>query len=386
MNICIIGWYGSGTLGDRSILLGLAKVFNDTYPKTTIYLGSMNLFYSERCLFEDRNIYKLLAPNVKISLFDIKDKNEYRNIINKSYMVAMGGGPIMDLHELSVIQYGFRYAKKQSIKTALLGCGIGPLLRDKFKKIVADILVKSDLSIFRDPNSVLTANVIVREYGEIMNTPIYSLHDPAIIPIGVFKKYKDTNINNNNYLLISMRDFPARIFESTKNASLDQNFAQILIKLSASYEKIILAPMHTFSHGNDDRIYLSELKHMANCNNIEVIQKPLNVFQMFSLIKNASACIGMRYHSIVFQTYLNGKNAIIDYTYPGVGKIASYLDQINGKEQFKKLYINLHDGKVKYDEFIDNVSNINSVDPFSFDENVFDETSNSYSKIIKDNI
>ena len=81
MNICIIGWYGSETLGDRSILLGLAKVFNETYGECKIFLGSFNTFYSERAFFEDKLFYEKIAPKVEIELFNSTNKNTLKELL-----------------------------------------------------------------------------------------------------------------------------------------------------------------------------------------------------------------------------------------------------------------------------------------------------------------
>ena len=49
----------------------------------------------------------------------------------------------------------------------------------------------------------------------------------------------------------------------------------------------------------------------------------------------------MRYHSVLFQTVLNGNNFILDYTNKKSGKIRSFLDEYGLNGFYKSRYINL---------------------------------------------
>jgi len=382
MKICVIGWYGSETLGDRSILLGLAKVFNDTYEKCTIYLGSLNPFFSDRCLYEDQKFYDSISPNIDIVVFNSKNKKQLQNHILKSDLLAMGGGPIMELGSLILIQFSFRYAKNNNKKTAILGCGLGPLFREIYKKMALDILQNSDLIIFRDESSITTARHLSFEYKKPIKAPMNYLHDPAIIPIGFFEQMEHQT-DNKNYILINLRDFPAKTFQTSKQIDLDEKFVKMIKELSETFDEIILVPMHTFFLGHDDRLYLSKIKQMADFEKVKVVQRPPSVLDLFYLIKNASACIGMRYHSIVFQTFINGKNAIIDYTLPDSGKIVSFINLINGVDRFKPNYINLHNKNIDFEKFNSSLFNLKDITPFQYDENIFNKTAYSFSRYLK---
>ena len=365
-------------MGDRSILLGLLQIFSNTYGKSKIFLGSINTFFSERCLFEDEDFRKLLAPDVTIHLYDSKDKRTLKRIIEKSDIVVFGGGPIMDIDGLRMIKFAFQYAKKRNKRNAILGCGVGPIFKESSKKLALEIFKLSDLSILRDPLSVQTINEISKTFEYEIVTPISYLHDPAIIPVGTF--LRDNNkINKNKNLIINLRDFPAAIFRKTKKNDLDYSFAEFVKSLSSSFEQILLLPNHTFFHGGDDREYLSKIKHLSNNPNVKVQQKPLGLYSLFSNIYSASACVGMRYHAIMFQTFLNGRNAIIDYTLPDNGKIHSFLVSINGVEHYNKWYLNMHDDIFNLAEFSSNIKNISEKTIFKFENVIFQNTINNYS-------
>ena len=294
----------------------------------------------------------------------------------------MGGGPIMDLEELLMIRFAFKQAKRRKKKTALLGCGVGPLFDKIFKKITLDIFKYSDLSILRDRISFFTINTIAKELKCNLSSTIFCLNDPAIIPIGFFLKTSFKKETKKN-MLINLRDFPVTIFKTFKKLNADKEFVEMIKRLSEVFPIISLVPNHTFFHGNDDRFYLSKIKQLSGCANVNVIQKPLSVFDLFSLIRNASACIGMRYHSIMFQTFINGRNAIIDYTIPSTGKIFGFLEFNNGLSHYKDWYLNMHADSFDLIGFSDRIKNITEKEKFIFDKNIFENTSFQYSIYLK---
>ena len=125
--VCILGWYGTETLGDRAILDGILSALYLAYGECNILLGSLYPFFTERTIYEDGEIYKNTAPGCNITIFDIKEKTR-GHYIEKSDVVIMGGGPIMELNLLYLIYNCFKNAKSYGKKIIVLGCGIGPLL------------------------------------------------------------------------------------------------------------------------------------------------------------------------------------------------------------------------------------------------------------------
>lgn len=376
MNICIVGWYGTETLGDRSILLGLAKIFNDMYGKSTIYLGSIYPFFSKRCLMEDKEFLGQLAPDVSIEIFDVKIKSEYKKHIKKCSLIAMGGGPLMELLELGIIGYGFGYARKHNIKTALLGVGIGDLKSAYYRKIVSHLISLSDLCVFRDEFSREEAQTLLNEYG-YKNANLQVSFDPAIIPVGFYvDKYSDVKEKESQTIAINFRKFTHSFSEQES----DKMFIDFLKKASEKYTKVTLVPMHNFSIGGDDRVYLSKLQLLTGCENIKVLQKPQSLFELFKTFADAEFCVGMRYHSVFFQTLINGKNMIIDYTSPKKGKISGFLDIISAGEEYINLYTNTQQAAFEMPD----LRYLESKKKTYYDRAIFDKTQSDYSAFISD--
>lgn len=329
MNICILGWYGTETLGDRAILEGILQIFEKIDNANKIYLGSLYPFFTERTLFEEEYLLNKLGIKSEIIVFNERKGSQLKNYIRNADFVIMGGGPLMDLIELDIIDAAFSFAKKMKKRTGLIGCGIGPLKKREFRKSVYNIISNSDLCIFRDSNSLETAKILCKRYGSmIKKNCLYSSLDPAILPLQVLNRVEEDN--KTNQIVVNYRDLGFQIASQDKIQHVFHKLVDFTRNLSYLYEQVILLPNHTFYVGGDDRYFLSKIKiELTDCTNIVVCQKPKSLLETFSIISCSEAAVAMRYHAILFQTLLNGNNYILDYTDKKTGKINSFLKDID---------------------------------------------------------
>ena len=72
-----------------------------------------------------------------------------------------------------------------------------------------------------------------------------------------------------------------------------------------------------------------------------VYNKPPTLTETMNLYKNALFCFGMRFHSVLLQTILNGRNYVLDYTDPIKGKIFNLLNQLNVFDKYQNRYYSL---------------------------------------------
>ncbi len=343
MKITIIGWYGTETIGDRGILAGLISIFNQAYDEFEIKLGSLNPFFSERTINEDLSLYKeLTGKEVSISIFNTKNTKYLRETINDSHLVVMGGGPLMDLSELFMVEYAFKFAKKRHIKTALLGCGIGPLFQKKFKISVLNIIKNSDLVILRDTQSKINLKAISRELVEsVGGIHLHVSIDPAV---ECCIKYSQMNtISAKEYIAVNVRDFPIDYSESVTGDLINNKIIMFIKKLSEQYpdREIRLIPMSYFYLGCDDREFLNKIILKERLDNVTVQNKPLTLKNTMKVFQSAYFNVGMRFHSVVFQTMLSGKNFVLDYTEPGKGKISGLIEDVDENGFYKNRYASL---------------------------------------------
>ncbi len=341
MKVCIIGWYGTETIGDRGILAGIISILNQTYSGNfSILLGSLYPYFTERTLIEDNSFYtSVTGKHLNISLFNSKKSNELEDAIVKSDLVLVGGGPLMHINAMFMIEYAFKFARKINKKTCIFGCGIGPLHKKRHQKSTLEIVKSSDVTILRDSASA-------RQLGELSenqnNSEIFVSLDPSV---QCLLDFISTEIKQEyeQYIAVNLRTFPDEYsrepIAKVVNDKLT-DFIKILTEKSGE-SKIKLIPMHYFHIGNDDRDFLNTVYLKNIHKNIEVQNVNLSLKETLSVFRNATFCVGMRFHSVVFQTILNGKNIILDYTEPEKGKIFGFLSDIGGNSYYEDKYFNL---------------------------------------------
>jgi polysaccharide pyruvyl transferase WcaK-like protein len=170
------------------------------------------------------------------------------------------------------------------------------------------------------------------------NKKIKVIGDPAIISIenyrNQYKSYRE------DYVAINFREYTSSEYGS--NCYYDIEFARKVVNtIRNKFEKVLLVPMHTFAIGGDDRKHLSEIVFNQNYDNAYVLHEPMNIYELYKIYLNAKACIGMRYHSIVMQTILNGNNFILDYTNVKTGKINGFINMLKNNKFYGDRIIHL---------------------------------------------
>lgn len=341
MKITIIGWYGTETIGDRAILAGILSFLSKSYGSFEINLGSLYPFFTQRTIQEDTSLWqKIVGDDLKINLFDSQSINDLESNLDDSDLLIMGGGPLMHIAPIFMVEYAFKKAKKNGIRTAILGCGIGPLFYDKFKKSVIEIINSADLVILRDQKSKANLQNISDEYSvTIDDLNCLVSYDPAVEC--VLKTQDFCSADNKDYIALNLRKFPDEY--SKKKLDINRKLEKFVLELAKRYKEhtIKLIPMHYFHIGGDDRLFLNKIYFDSGCDNIKVQNKPLSTFQTINVFKNAIFNLGMRFHSVIFQTISSGRNFIMDYTEPSIGKISGFIYDIDPEKFYSDRYINL---------------------------------------------
>lgn len=354
--IVIIGWYGTETIGDRAILAGLISFLYQAYgPEFDLKVGSLYPFFTERTVNEDYSFWKKLCDGEKfnVDIFDTKKYWELDDAIKWSDIVIMGGGPLMDASELSMVEYAFKKAKKTGKQTAVLGCGVGPLFKRKYQKKVVNIVKYSDLTIFRDTISHKRFDDLVNMYG--VDIDQNSVHDslcPSIEACLSYKKfYPDMPQRyKEDYIAVNLRDFPQEYSTQDIKKNVNEYLLDMIKQLIKETSLTIrLIPMHYFHVGSDDRVFLNKLMFALSeeeQKRVIVQNQNLSLVDTMNVFFHATYNIGMRYHAVVLQTLLHGGNYILDYTESKVGKISGFLEDIGAEAYHKDLYISLHSSEL----------------------------------------
>ncbi len=351
LKITIIGWYGTETVGDRAILAGLISIFNKSYEYFEIKLGSLYPFFSDRTLNEDYAFYKeIIRKDLKVDIFNSKSHSELLDVIKNSDLVVMGGGPLMDLDELFMVEYAFKKARRLGIKTALLGCGVGPLFHKKYKKSVLNISLNSDITILRDSRSKENLEAIYNEFNKDFNTKIVDTsYDPAVECVLEYNTLN--NKNEKEYIAVNLREFPLEYNQKNDSKNINNGLKRFIKLLAEKYQdrEILLVPMHYFHIGGDDRVFLNAIALELGLENITVQNSHMTLKETIEVFHNAYFNIGMRFHSVLLQTTCSGKNYILDYTEPYKGKIAGFLNDIDVDGFYENRYVSLQEEEVSVD-------------------------------------
>lgn len=347
MNIAILGWYGTETIGDRAILAGVINLLSEILPKFDISLGSLIPDFSKRTLLEDSDFYNEISQYHLngISIFDSLNRNELKKAIEKSDLVIVGGGPLMDIDQMFMLEYAFRYAKRKGHNTAIIGCGWGPLKSKKYIESAISIIQNSDLTIFRDATSLNEyVDQSKNSFGDVKN--VFSSLDPAFFCADYFRRM-NTYRNSEHYVAINFRDISKDQY-CGNSLNNDKIFVNIINSIRKQYcLPVHLVPMHSYFIGGDDRSQFNRIAFSLNDSNVIVHNNPPSLVEVMSLYKNAQFCVGMRFHSIVLQTVLNGRNIILDYTDPDKGKIIGMMRELDMINAYRDRYYSLVNLSVK---------------------------------------
>jgi polysaccharide pyruvyl transferase WcaK-like protein len=345
MEITIIGWYGTETIGDRAILAGIFNVLSEVFSSYSVRLGSLYPFYSERTVFEDYDFFKAVSLEKlqSIVIFDSRNPRELRKNIRASDLVMVGGGPLMDLMEMNMLEYAFFYARKKHIRTALFGCGWGPLKNKNVLEKALRLAMLSDVVVFRDQDS---KNQCINHCPQLSSKVIPSI-DPAFFACDFFMKQVKVE-RKECHIAVNFRDVSLEGDHYT-NQTVPVNTLSNLVSAIAYQTDlpIHLVPMHNFAIGGDDRDFLTRIEKKVGMPNVQTMQVPLGLFETMEQFFHAKMCVGMRFHSVVLQTMLNGNNYIIDYTDPSTGKIIGMMRQLGIVDVYKNRYYSLYSGLEK---------------------------------------
>jgi len=342
-----LGWYGTETIGDRGTFAGILSILFKNIGIEQIYLGSLFPFFTEKTVFEDHPFWVTLIgsdPNIKI--FNSTKPKELENHITQSDIVLIGGGPLMHLESMYMLAYAFKFARRKGKKNIIFGSGVGPFFTKRHKKLLAILFEFSDRIVLRDKTSLMNAKDIFSELGKVFEENKISVSlDPAVGLCLQFKKKKNQKISiphsDQITASISLRDFPKEYLKDKTDLDNMKNRIEFFYKkLISSFNRTRFIPMHYFTIGGDDRKYLNKLYFDYPSDNSYVQNVPLSLEETMDEFFSADICFGMRYHSVIFQTLLNGKNFIIDYTEPKKGKISSFVKDINFP---KERYVNIQE-------------------------------------------
>lgn len=317
--VLIVGWYGTETVGDKAILLGIIKSLRSELGDFDLTVASINPFLTKQTLFE-------LGVSGRVIGTDDIELIRFAKFCDK---VIMGGGPLMGLNELYIPLVSF-YVAHYCRKTAIVhGCGIGPFKLDSHKKAVGQILKYASRILLRDSDSVKYAKEEFNCSGELSG-------DPAQIVLREIATERNKNGRTSKKVMACfLREWT---WEYDQNSSSEFEFREkrkhfelgLAKKIKDLYslsgcEEIKFYHMHNFVIGNDDREFSKRFvtTHFNEWNNVSIQEELSTVENIAAAMCQSTLNVCMRFHSVLFAETLKTDFKAIDYTQGG--KIEAYL-------------------------------------------------------------
>lgn len=304
----ISGYYGFENIGDDAMLMAIID-------NMKMYRKDMRILVLSKNPIETSLIYNVDSINrfnlLKI-LFTMK----------KSKVFINGGGSLIqdNTSTRSLIYYlaMIWLAKKQGMKVMIYANGIGPLNKERNRKLTKKVVDRVDVITLRENLSYNELKNLEINKPEIMITA-----DPAL----TLEPESDAHINqlflkegidpHQQFIGISVRKW------------VDHEKYETVIAETADYvvDKYGITPLFIAMHYPGDLVIIdniiSKMKHKS-C----VIRKKPSVSEMLGIIAKTQMLIGMRLHALIFAASL--KIPIVGMVYePKVEGFMQYIDQVS---------------------------------------------------------
>lgn len=304
----ISGYYGFKNIGDDAMLMAIID-------NMKMYRKDMRILVLSKNPIETSLIYNVDSINrfnlLKI-LFTMK----------KSKVFINGGGSLIqdNTSTRSLVYYlaMIWLAKKQGMKVMIYANGIGPLNKERNRKLTRKVVDRVDVITLREN---LSYNELKRL--KINKPEIKITADPAL----TLKPENDAHINqlflkegidpHQQFIGISVRKW------------VDHEKYEAVIAQTADYivDKYGITPLFIAMHYPGDLAIIdniiSKMKHKG-C----VIRKKPSVSEMLGIIAKTQMLIGMRLHALIFAVSL--KIPIVGMVYePKVEGFMQYIDQVS---------------------------------------------------------
>lgn len=323
--VMICGWYGTETLGDKAILLGVLDAVSQSLGPCEVSIASLEPWISRH---SQRQIEE-------IADIDILELDRARQAVKDIDLLIFGGGPLMAVNAMTDMLALFRDAAANGVPTVAAGVGVGPLGHPVLNDCVARLLRLSSARIFRDS----TSREAAIKLGAGDPTDRVS-GDPARDWFGRQRPAAPIDPSASPRLLLALRDWPTEQYTRLPRREADNakhEFEQRLIGLLRAVVQrvptVTMIPFAMCTHhlGGDDRWFYRRLLRQAPdlLANIEAryLTHECDLREACDVFAGADAALGMRFHSVMLAAEMGRPVLALDYSGASgkVGTLSSAL-------------------------------------------------------------
>jgi len=278
-NVVMMGYYGYGNSGDDALLCAILKDLKEAVPTFSPVVFSYNP--------EDTAAEHGVTAVNRFNVLKMKKAMKHAKVF-----IAGGGSLIQDItstKSLIYYLYCIKLAKKYGLKVMLYANGIGPVIKEKNKRTVKEILDLADVITLRDSDSFeLLKNLgVTKPQISVTSDPVFSLstcdEDGA-------KRILEKLGVDGKYIAVSARSLTKGVEDFAKN------FAEMMDYIS---EKTGCTPVFVpMQYEKDKRIsqkIIENMKHRA-----VFVDLKTTIAETMGIISNAESVVAVRLHMLIF--------------------------------------------------------------------------------------
>ena len=305
-DIIISGYHGFANSGDEALLFAILNTLRKKQSDLDFTVLSK-------------------TPSETSEVYGVKSINRYnffkiRKEMKRSKMLLFGGGSLLqDVTSSKSIRYYLaiiHMARKCGLKTMLYANGIGPIIKEKNRRLASKILNEVDVITLRDDKSdeELKSLGVTKPSVIITADPAFTI-DTDITQSGRFFTNMAGVPQGTKLCIVSIRSWK---HSSPYFVSDMARLCDYMVEKHSIYP--LFVPMQFPEDTEISRAVMSLMK-----NSSYIISRELSVPEMFSVLSEAEILIGMRLHSLIYATTLAIPALPICYD----PKISAFMESLN---------------------------------------------------------
>ena len=329
-NVVLSGYFGFNNAGDEAILYATIKTLKkiDSDLRMTVLVNDFDKNKKQYDSFE-------LDVVDRWGIFDV-----IKSIWRCDLLISGGGSIIQDVSSVNSPLYylGIIFIAKLLGKQVMIySQGIGPLKKDRNRRITAWLFNKADRITVRDQESKedLTSMGVTKEIIVTADSVLGLPSDDINEELGrkILDRYGICKEEGKKLLGVCIRPWD-------KNGYL-KNLIEVLDKMAENGWKIIFVPMQ---FPVDVAISRETAKQMTNHEDVVVLRESYSTEEFMAIIKNLDLLVGMRLHSLIISAVVGipmvglSYDQKIDRFLRQVGQVALIsVDNINSQTLLEML-------------------------------------------------
>lgn len=307
--VMIFGWYGTETLGDKLILLGIIKALKGYEGCSSIVVCSSDVAYTRETLdelyaFSNDAEVKSLLRSIKVL------PEEHLMGLRENDVLVLGGGPVMDDPRLLLWAVLSMIASRKKVRFIVFGCGIGPINMVSGRLLTNLILMRASSVVLRPFPERYNGLLTGRGYSVAL-CPSFLCFDeiqgePAKQGVAVNLRFVPGNYARDGDVAVVNRE----LINVVARYLRDREFGQLISYFST----------HEFDVAGDSSVNGQVMAAIGQFSGTESTLQ-----EVVSLLGRSKEVLAARYHGCVIAIMVGAELTGIDYT-EGGGKLAALYD------------------------------------------------------------